>query len=121
MPRRNRDTGRLETSVCRSGEIDEPRLWSICAEYFDKYSRSPAIGRGVGPASAVYSEGLTFDADGKPYPEHANIVGWHEQRGEPDHELKNHWMARAQRMALQFKYVPRVHPARHSPVAARSP
>ena len=110
MPRRKPKTSRLERSVCRSSELSEQALWTLCTEHFDAHSKKPAIGRGVGRASAVYSEGLSFDADGKPYPEHANIVGWHDQAGTPDRELKNQWMDRAQRIAASFTYVPRSRP-----------
>jgi len=107
MPRPNRATQRLEASVCRSGNLDERALWAVCAQHFDAHARVPAIGRGVGPASAVYAEQLSFDADGKPYPEHANIIGWREEPGRPGGELKSAWMYRAQRIATAFKYVAR--------------
>jgi hypothetical protein len=110
MPRRNPTTQRLEASVCRSSGLDERALWALCAQHFDAHARWPALGRGVGPASAVYAERLSFDADGVPYPEHANIIGWFEERGRPDSELKNHWMNHAQRIAAAFKYVPRPTP-----------
>jgi hypothetical protein len=109
MPRRRdkESKGRLETSVCRSTNLAEARVWAICSEFFDKYARKPAIGRGVGPANAVYAVGLSFDADGKPYPEHANIIGWHDSSDRPDSELKHFWMDQAQRMAPHFSYLPR--------------
>jgi hypothetical protein len=50
----------------------------------------------------VYAENLAFDADGRPYPEHANIIGWHDKAGKPDNELKHFWMDKAQRMAPHF-------------------
>lgn len=106
MPRRrNKEAkGRLETSVCRSTNLIEARVWEICSEHFDSHARKPAIGRGVGPADVVYGVGLGFDADGKPYPEHANIIGWHDLPNVPDQELKHHWMDQAQRMAAHFSY-----------------
>lgn len=107
MPRPNPRTGRLEVSVCRSSGLTEQQVWAICTEHFDSHAASPAIGRGVGPASAIYAESLGFDADGEPYPEHANIIGWHQEPSKPDSELKNHWMYHAQRMAPKFKYMPR--------------
>jgi hypothetical protein len=73
MPRRNRETGRLETSVCRSQSLSEAQVWQICTAYFDVHAPKPAIGRGVGPSEAVFKVNLYFDADGKPYPEHATL------------------------------------------------
>ena len=106
MPRRNRDNHGLEASVCRGGKLTETQIWRICSTYFDTTSPIPAIGRGVGVASAVYAEKLVFDPDGKPYPEHANIIGWHDA-DEPDDELKHFWMDQAQRIAKKFSYMPR--------------
>jgi hypothetical protein len=107
MPRRKQTSGRLEVSVCRSSELTEAQVWSICSAYFDDYAPKPAIGRGVGPAAAVFAEKLAFDPDGIPYPEHANIIGWHDAADKPDDELKHFWMAQAQRIARQFSYMPR--------------
>jgi hypothetical protein len=97
----------LETSVCRASNLTEAQVSGICSEHFDKYARKPAIGRGVGPAEAVFAVGLAFDADGMPYPEHANIIGWHDMANSSDSELKHFWMDQAQRMAPRFTYVPR--------------
>jgi hypothetical protein len=109
MPRRRGKLpkGRLETSVCRSGRLTEAQVWAICSEFFDRHAPKPAIGRGVGPAAAVYSVGLGLDPDGQPYAEHANIIGWQDSADLPDNELKHFWMDQAQRMAPQFSYLPR--------------
>lgn len=94
--------------MCRSSELTESQVWSICSTHFDAHAPKPAIGRGVGPASAVFAEKLVFDADGKPYPEHANIIGWLDNADKPDDELKHFWMDQAQRMAKKFSYMPRL-------------
>lgn len=107
MPRRKHKNERLEVSVCRSSELTEAQIWTICSTYFDVHAPKPAIGRGVGPAAAVFAEELAFDPDGRPYPEHANIIGWHDAADKPDDELKHFWMAQAQRIARRFSYVPR--------------
>lgn len=109
MPRRRgkEPEGRLETSVCRSTHLTEARVWEICSEHFDRHAGKSAIGRGVGSAEVVYAVGLGFDADGKPYPEHANIIGWHDVSNVPDSELKHHWMDQAQKMASHFAYMAR--------------
>jgi hypothetical protein len=69
--------------------------------------QKPAIGRGIGPARVVFDADLRFDADGEPYPQHANIIGWDDSVDKPDNELKHFWMNKAQRMAPSFKYLPR--------------
>jgi len=107
VPRRKEKNERLEVSVCRSSLLTEVQVWTICSAYFDVRAPKPAIGRGVGPASAVFAEKLAFDPDGKPYREHANIIGWHDDTGKPDDELKHFWMDQAQRIARRFSYVPR--------------
>lgn len=61
----------------------------------------------MGPACVVFDVNLGFDADGKPYPEHASIIGWDDSVDKPDEELKHFWMDKAQRMAPSFKYLPR--------------
>ena len=106
-PRRNPTNKRLETSVCRSSSLTEAQVWEICSAHFDVHARKPAIGRGVGPASSVFAEKLTFDPDGTPYPQHANIIGWHDDADKPDNELKHYWMDQARRMAKKFSYTPR--------------
>ncbi|MGH8654222.1 MAG: hypothetical protein ACREYE_19570, partial [Gammaproteobacteria bacterium] len=109
MPRRkNRNKKeRLETSVCRSQNLSDTQVWEICAAHFDLVAPKPAIGRGVGPAAAVFDVDLGFDADGKPYLEHANIIGWYASIDTPDDELKHFWMDKAQKIAPRFTYVPR--------------
>ena len=107
MPRRKHKNERLEVSLCRSNELTESQVWNICSIHFDAHAPKPAIGRGVGTASSVFAENLAFDPDGKPYPQHANIIGWHDESDKPDSELKHFWIDQAQRMAVNFKYNPR--------------
>jgi hypothetical protein len=107
MPRRNKSTQRQEVSVCRSSTLTESQVWEICSVHFDSHAPKRAIGRGVGPASVVTSVGLGFDADGRPYPEHANIVGWFDIPNKPSQELKHFWMDQAQRMAKDFQFASR--------------
>ncbi|MDD5321337.1 MAG: hypothetical protein PHD43_12120 [Methylococcales bacterium] len=107
MPRRNPETGRLETSVCRSQHLSEAQVWEICAAHFDIHVPKPAIGRGVGSAETVFKVDLNFDADGRPYKEHANIIGWRDAANTQDSEQKHFWMDQSQRMAPSFSYLPR--------------
>jgi hypothetical protein len=108
MPRRNVDTRRLETSVCRSQDLSEAQLWDICTLHFDAYAPKPAIGRGVGLAEVVFEVSFGFDADGEPYPEHANIIDWRDLAATPDNEQKHLWIDQARRMAPAFRYLPRL-------------
>lgn len=87
--------------------LTDDQVWSICADHFDPHSGKAAIGRGVGRAEAVFKEGLRLDADGKPYREHANIIGWWDEPNKPHNELKHFWMDQVQRMAPKFKYFAR--------------
>ena len=106
MPRRRggKPNARLETSVCRSNNLSEAQIWEICREFFDSMAPKYAIGRGVGEAEAVQNVGLKFDPDGRPYPQHANIVGWHDPGNVPDSEIKHFWIDQAQKMAPHFSY-----------------
>ena len=109
MPRRkNKEKkGRLETSVCRSQTLSESQVWAICSKHFDAFAPTSAIGYGRGTAQAVLGVNLGLDADGVPYPEHANIIGWDDFFDKPDSELKHFWMEKAQKMAKSFDYFPR--------------
>jgi hypothetical protein len=101
------ERGRLETSICRSSALDEASVWSICASHFDTHSPKPAIGRCDALAAVVYDVGLSFDADGVPYLQHANIIGWRDAPNEPDENIKHFWMDQAQRMAPHFAFIAR--------------
>jgi hypothetical protein len=107
LPRRNKSTERFETSVCRSKTLTEKKLWAICTDFFDTHAQAPAIGVGIAKASIVYAAGLNFDPNGKPFPQHADIVGWYDDPRLPDDETKHFRMDKAQQMAPHFKYSPR--------------
>jgi hypothetical protein len=104
MPVRNKTTNRLEVSVCRSGQLSQGDVWSLATRHIDAHSPKPSIGHCVTAASTVFAEKLDFDADGEPFPEHANIVGWHDDSSAPDDELKHFWKNQAQRMAPKFHF-----------------
>jgi hypothetical protein len=104
LPRQNKETGRIETSVCRSSELTEFEIWDICRYHFDTHAPKPAVGVGIGKASVVYQEGLSFDPNGVPYPQHADIVGWAGDPSIPEDERKHFWMAKAKNMATNFRF-----------------
>lgn len=82
-------------------------VFAICREHFDPYSKARAIGRGVAKAKVVTDTGLQLEADGVPYVQHANIIGWFDRPDRPDNEMKHHWMYAAKKMAPEFRYVDR--------------
>lgn len=77
-------------------------IWRICAEYVDPPAPRPAIARAIGAAQAVFDVNLEFDADGVPYPQHANIVGWFIDRTKPQEESKSFRKQQAQRIVAQM-------------------
>lgn len=106
-PRRG-PTGQWETSVCRSTTLTAQQVWELCTKHFDPSLSKPAIGRGIGPASCIVQEhGLYMHGDGNPHPYHANILGWRDEPGRDEKDLKHYWMHAAQRIASNFPYVAR--------------
>ena len=106
LPRRIR--GRLETSVCRSATLNAAAVWAVCSTHVDPRLPKPMIGRGIGPAwSIIRDTGLHMHGDGHPHPYHANILGWHDEPGKPDNEIKHNWKHVAQRIAAHFPYTAR--------------
>lgn len=107
MPRPSGPESRLETSVYRTHSLSEAEVWEICRRWYEEIANLLAKGRGDGPAKSIVDAGLSFDADGRPHPKHANIVGWHSDPVLTPPELKkNHWMIAARRFAGSFKFVP---------------
>jgi hypothetical protein len=107
IPTRNTKTGRLELSVCRTSGMASTEIWAICAANFDAMQRHPAIGRCAANEAVVYGASLDIDTDGKPYPQHANIVGWHDVPGQPEKEIKHLWKNQILLMAPHFKFIAR--------------
>ena len=105
MPRRF--NGRLETSICRTVGLGSAQFWKLCEEHYDSKAPTPAVGHGVGVASAVTVEGLSFDVDRDPHPWHANIIGWPDPADVPIDERKHFSMSVAQKIAKKFKFQPR--------------
>ncbi len=87
--------------------LSNAEVFAICAAHFDPRSRYPAIGRGVARAQVVMEAGLEVEADGIPYAQHANIIGWFDHPNRDDSEMKHHWMNLAKRMAPEFRYIER--------------
>jgi hypothetical protein len=93
--------------VCRSAGLSNAEIFAICAAYFDPHSRHPAIGRGVAEARVVTQAGLQVEADGVPFAQHVNIIGWFDDPSRDDSEMKHHWMIVAKGMAPEFRYIER--------------
>ena len=88
--------------------MTDEAIWAICARHFDPHiAPKMATGRCDARAHVVYDAGLKFDPDGVPYPEHANVIGWHDHPTDPDEKLKHFWMNQQQRMAPYFAFKPR--------------
>lgn len=87
--------------------MSNAEVFEICKAYFDLHSRYPAIGRGAAKAKVVTQEGLQVEADGIPFAQHANIIGWFDDPNRDDSEMKHHWMNHAKRMAPEFRYIER--------------
>jgi hypothetical protein len=107
MPRRHPQARRLESSVCRSAGMPNKEVFDICATHFDPFSKAPAIGRGAGKVKVVLYVGLQLEADGVPYQQHANIIGWFDSAVQPDEQMKHHWMSHAKQMAPAVRYIER--------------
>lgn len=104
MPRQNPESGRWEVSVCRTDGLTEAEIWDICQRYFDLTSEKPAIGRGVGSVRVVLEQNLKVEADGVPYKQHANIIGWRDEPGMMPAERKSFWKSQAQVLAREFLF-----------------
>lgn len=105
-PLRNQLTGRLELSVSCTSDLSEDEIRDICLQHFDVYRspQSPAIGRCTAKANVVIAEGLTIDADGIPYAQHANVVGWYDAPGKAAKDIKHFWKDITVRMSKHFKF-----------------
>ena len=95
-----RETGRLELSVYRTADLLPAHVWEICDRFVDNHSAHRlAKARGMCLAETPIHEGLSFDPDGKPHPQHANIVGWPADK----HERKNMQQRIAATMELEVR------------------
>jgi hypothetical protein len=68
--------GRYESSVYRTSGLSQAENWALVRLVFEGNGKNVAKARAFGPANAILCAGLAFDADGKPHPRHANIIGW---------------------------------------------
>lgn len=89
---------RYETSVYRTAGANSQTLWAICARHVDAADAAMKA-RGTVEAHVVLAQGLSFDADGKPHPWHANVIGWPEEK----HARKNLARMIADRMTLEVR------------------
>ena len=73
---------RLETSVHRTDGLQPFWIWVLGYEYVETPQRRMRA-RASGVISMVTAQGLHIDVNGRPYPRHADIIGWpatkHEQ------------------------------------------
>jgi len=107
MPRRNRDTGRLELSICWSEGMNDCTLWGLCRDFFDSASPDPAVGRADGHASMLYRHGLSIELNNRPYPRHCDVINWPVQGAENEADEKAALKELAAHLASSFDFVAR--------------
>ena len=82
-PRFSPTSGQFETSVYRAIGAASKELWDICSARVDQPATQRIMkARGTCSAQAMFDEKLTFDADGRPHPRHANVVAWPDAKNE---------------------------------------
>lgn len=84
MPRPNKATQRLETSVFATGDlqrVNEPAIWQLGLAYVMPYCppQKKLYGRADVGAEDIASAGLNIEEDNRP-PRHANIIGWSSEK-----------------------------------------
>jgi hypothetical protein len=88
--------------------MDSQRAWSICHDYFENSLHGELVaGRAENSAQSYVQQGLSFDANGRPYVEHADVVGWHEESGLEYDALKSFWKDACRELAKQSRFVRR--------------
>jgi len=77
LPLQNDETGRWETSIYRIDGLAAARIWTLGYTYLENVAENRHIkARASGLVSIVTGQGLQFDVNGRPYPRHADIIGW---------------------------------------------
>src|SRR5436309_10095220 len=75
MPMLNRQKARWETSVHRTDGLQDDKIWLLGYQYVESPERRIRA-RGAGFVSLVTGQGCQLDVNGRPYPRHADIIGW---------------------------------------------
>jgi hypothetical protein len=92
LPMQNKKTTRWKTSIHRTDGLRSELIWILGYQYVENRRRAARIrARGLAQVLIVTVEaGLHLDVNGRPYPRHADIVGW------PTGEKHNRMMLAAQ-------------------------
>ncbi|MBE7418097.1 MAG: hypothetical protein HS128_10160 [Ideonella sp.] len=61
----------MELSVARTLGMNDAQIRQL-----GQYAPAPPKGYATVEAAVVLQEGLAFDANGEPYPQHADVIGW---------------------------------------------
>ncbi len=68
---------RWETSTHRTDGLPTARVWAVGYRYVEKLTQNRRIkARAIGIAHFVTDAHLNWDVNGRPYPRHADIIGW---------------------------------------------
>lgn len=70
------------TSVYRTNNLDEHRIWQIGADYVEakRTDGKEIAAKGSLLAKVIYEENLAIEIDKRPHPLHANLADWPEER-----------------------------------------
>ena len=79
LPKYNEQKNRWETSSHRTGGLRSEQIWLFGYLYVESEGRHIRA-RGIGVVSSVTDLGFGFEVNGKPYPRHADIIGWHDEK-----------------------------------------
>ena len=77
LPRFSNVTARWETSTHRTDGLRRDHIWVLGYMYVENLSQRRRIkARGSGMVRAVTKAGLQFEVNGRPYPRHADLINW---------------------------------------------
>ena len=76
-PRRNDMRARFETSVHRTDGLAPENIWLVGYRHVEDLAQGRRIrARAYCTAGLVIGQALQFHVNGRPYPRHADIIGW---------------------------------------------
>lgn len=76
-PQYNQHKLRWETSTYRTDGLSSARIWALGYRYVEDRSQGRTIrARATGKTALVAAAHLQWDVNSRPYPRHADIVGW---------------------------------------------
>ena len=77
LPLNNKKRARWETSTHRTDGLSQLDVWRLGYRFVENVANNRRIkARGSGSVATVLAQALQFDVNGRPYPRHADIIGW---------------------------------------------